>query len=283
MATNALAQTLNSLHVPSSPIVFPNIWDLASLNAILSLNTPTSRPVKAVATASWAFAASLGIKDEELTLEQNLAAIQKIVPAVQKAGLPLSVDLQDGYGDQIVNVVRRAVEMGAHGANIEDSIPAEGFGKGIEGSLYGMNDQVTRLKMALKAARDAGCPDFALNARCDVFVLSPSSDLTDEVRMKEAITRGKAYLDAGATTVFYWGGPRGLRDAEIKALVKELGGKVAVKLGQGDGVLSTKELGEMGVARISVGPSLFTIAMEAAKNSALDILQGGNLCERVTL
>ena len=277
MAANALARTLKSLHAPRSPIILANVWDLASLNTILSLNTPQSSPVKAIATASWAIAAGLGVKDEELTLDQNLAAVQRIASAAQKAGLPLSVDLQDGYGDNIGDVVKKAVQSGAHGANIEDSIPAEGFAKGIEGSLYEKDDQVARLKKALDAARDAGCPDFVLNARCDVFVLSASGDLTDEMRLKEAISRGKAYLEAGATTVFYWGASRGLRDAEVKTLVEELDGKVAVKLGQCEGALSTQQLAEIGVSRISVGPSLFKIAMDAARSSALKILEGGNL------
>lgn len=278
MAANTLAKTLKNLHVPSKPLILSNIWDLASLNTILSLNTPTSQPVKALATASWAIAADLGVPDEDLTWEQNLDAIRKIAPAVARSGLPLSTDLQDGYGSRIEEVVAAAVKAGAHGGNIEDSIPSAGFGKGIDGSLYPLDEQVRRLKSALKAAADAGCPDFVLNARTDVFVLDSSPDLDDEKRLKEAVVRGKAFLEAGATTVFVWGGPRrGLRDSEIETLVKELNGRVAVKLGQGNGALSTADLGSKGVARISVGPSLFRIGMEAVKKSALDILQGGNL------
>lgn len=277
MASNALAKTLKNLHVPSNPVIFPNIWDLASLNAVLSLNTSTSKPVKAVATASWALAASLGIQDEELTLEQNLDAIRKVAPAAARAGIPLSVDLQDGYGPRIEEVVIQAVKAGAHGANIEDSIPSAGLGKGIAGSLYPLDEQVRRLKAALKAAADAGCPDFALNARTDVFALGAAPDLDDETRMREAVRRGKAYLDAGATTVFVWGMKRGLRDAEVETLVRELGGRVAVKLGNGEGALTTADLGKIGVARVSVGPSLFLIAMEAHKKAALRILQGGDL------
>lgn len=274
---NSLARTLKGLHVPSHPIILANIWDLASFNAFLSLNTSDAKPVKAVATGSWAIAAGLGIKDDELTIDQNLDAIRKVAPAVAKAGLPLSVDLQDGYGSRIEEVVAAAVKAGAHGANIEDSIPSAGYGKGISSSLYPVGEQVTRLKAALKAAADAGCPDFALNARTDVFVLEDSPGLDDETRLKETVKRGKAYLEAGATTVFVWGAGRGLRDAEVQTLVRELDGRVAVKLGQGEAALTTADLSNLGVARISVGPSLFRIAMEAAKKSALAILQGGKL------
>ncbi|KAG7404991.1 hypothetical protein Forpe1208_v015171 [Fusarium oxysporum f. sp. rapae] len=96
---------------------------------VLCLNSEASKPVKAIATASWAFAASLGIKDEELTMEQNLASIRTLAATVASAGLPLSVDLQDGYGSRLREAVTQAIQAGAHGANIEDSIPARGLGQ----------------------------------------------------------------------------------------------------------------------------------------------------------
>ncbi|KAF4779293.1 hypothetical protein HER10_EVM0002584 [Colletotrichum scovillei] len=276
--SNELAQELKQLHVPASPVIFANVWDLASLNTIISLNTADSKPVKAIATASWAIAATVGVKDEDLELEQNMAAIGQLAPAAKAAGLPLSVDLQDGYGDLIDEVVTEVVTLGASGANIEDSIPSAGFEKGIEGSLYGVETQVARLKSALEAAREAGCPDFVLNARCDVFRLEPYCAADDEGVLAEAVKRGRAYLEAGATTVFFWGGSgRGLRTSEVRVLVKELGGRVAVKLGDRADSLSTMELGEIGVARISVGPSLYLVAMNAVKESARRILDGGKL------
>jgi len=282
MASNTFAKTLRALHVPSKPLIILNVWDVASLNAVASLNNNSGgdKPVKAVATASWAVAASLGIKDEELSYEQNLAAIQTIGPACRKLGLPLSVDLQDGYGSKISEAVSAAIKAGAVGANIEDSIPSAGFGRGIEGSLYGVDEQVERLKQALKAAHDAGCPDFALNARSDVFALTADPSLDDETRLREGIRRGKAYLAAGATTVFFWGGGgRGLRDAEVKALVKELDGRVAVKALHKPEGLSTEEIAQLGVARISFGPSLFLVAMDAAKKAASSILGGGKIVD----
>ncbi|KAJ3511749.1 hypothetical protein NM208_g15397 [Fusarium decemcellulare] len=150
---NTFAQTLKALHKPSSPIVFANVWDVSSFNTVVSLNDDASKPVKALATASWAIAASLGIKDEELTLEQNFEAVAKIASLAKAAGLPLSADLQDGYGPQIASTVKRAVEIGVVGANIEDTIPETG-------AFYPVDEQVQRLKTALQAASDAGCPDF---------------------------------------------------------------------------------------------------------------------------
>ncbi|KAF4967254.1 hypothetical protein FSARC_5166 [Fusarium sarcochroum] len=264
------AQQLKALHKPSSPIILPNVWDVASFNTVTSLNTKDSKPVKALATASWAIAASYGVKDEELTLEQNLEAIGKIAPLAKAADIPLSADLQDGYGSQIASTIKRAIEAGVVGANIEDTIPENG-------DFYPVDEQVQRLKIALKAAADADCPDFVINARCDLFHTGTGRSEADV--MKEAIARGKAYLDAGATTVFYWGGAkRGLRTAWVEELVKELDGRVAVKLAhREEGALSTSELGKIGVARISVGPSLFQLAQASIKEAAASILSGGNL------
>lgn len=279
-STNDLAVTFKQLHKPSAPVVLPNIWDLGSLKALLSLNEadPTNKPVKAVATASWAIAEASGIRDEDLTWEQNRDAIARLAPHVRAAGLPLTVDLQDGYGSRIEEVVAEAVRLGAVGANIEDSIPSAGFDKGVEGSLYGVEEQVGRLKRALAAARDAGCPDFVLNARSDVFRLDPAAAADDEVALAEAVRRGRAYLELGATTIFFWGGSgRGLRTSEVQRLVKELGGRVSVKLGDKSGSLTTAELGDIGVARISVGPSLYLKALAAVKDWARNILSGGGL------
>lgn len=264
---NQSAKHLKSLHVPSSPIIFANVWDTASFNAVTSLNTSSSQPVKAIATASYAIAASTGTRDEDLTLNQNLAAIASIAALAKKANLPLSVDLQDGYGDQIAAVVKKAIDLGAAGANIEDSVSATG-------QMRPMDEQVSRYRTALRAAADAGCPDFVLNARCDVFHFLDGG----EALLDEAVARGKAYLAAGATTVFYWGGPgRGLRTAWVERLVKELDGRVAVIMGPVPGLLTVAELAEIGVARVSVGPSLYRIAMEAIKEAAGKLLGGGGL------
>ncbi|GFP55689.1 hypothetical protein ACSS6W_008930 [Trichoderma asperelloides] len=277
-STNQLAQELKALHKPGSPLVLSNVWDVSSLNTILSLNSESSKPVKALATASFAIAATLGIQDEELSMVQNLEAISKIAPLAEQAGIPLSVDIQDGYGDLITAVVTAVVEYGAAGANIEDSIPSAGFDKGISGSLYKLEDQVVRLKRALDAAKEAGAPDFVLNARCDAFRLAPSPDLTYEIRLAEAIKRGKAFLEAGATTVFYWGGQgQGLTSETVKTLVKELDGKVAVIMSGAPGSLTTADLAKLGVARISVGPGLYLAAINAVKTVASRMFSGGGL------
>lgn len=271
MSASAAPPTFKDLHKPSNPVIIPNIWDVPSLRAVLSLNTATSSPVKAVATASWAVADSLDIQDEELTLEQNLSRLALLAPIAREAGIPLSADLQDGYGDRITEAVYSAHGMGATGANIEDAIPERAGG--VEDALYPLDEQVKRLREAMKHVPS----DFVLNARCDVFHVEPPPLDNDEAAMAEAVRRGKAYLEAGATTVFYWGGARGLRTSEVERLVKELGGRVAVKMRAVDGDMSAKELAEVGVARVSVGPELYRLGLKAVRDGAERLLSGGKL------
>ncbi|KAI1327050.1 Phosphoenolpyruvate/pyruvate domain-containing protein [Xylariaceae sp. FL0255] len=309
----AAATYLASLHVPGDPVILPNIWDIASLNTVLSLNTKQDRPVKALATASFAIAESLGLKDEDLSLGANLIRIGTLMPRIRAAGIPLSVDIQDGYGDRLDEVVRAVVRLGAAGANVEDLLPPERDAtvvvvKGKDGKegrrnrLYSLEEQVSRLKRVKQVAAEAGCPDFVLNARCDVFspasqfATTPTPTVTQHddhlnaspEQLKEAVTRGKAYLSAGATTVYFWGGAtRGLRNQEVEELVRALGGRINVKQGMAKGLvgkaeefenaLSVEELAEMGVARISLGPGLWVAAKEAVLQTAERVVSGGGV------
>ncbi|KAI8950119.1 phosphoenolpyruvate phosphomutase-domain-containing protein [Xylaria longipes] len=266
-----------ALHAPGNPLVVPNIWDLSSLKTVLSLNSSsssptTSPPVKAVATASYAIAESLGLADADLSLGANLIRISQLAPRVRAAGLPLTVDIQDAYGDRLDEVVAAVVKAGAVGANVEDLRD--------DGGLWSCEEQVERVKRVTQVAAENGCEGFVVNARCDV--MGPASkregkDGEEEKLLDETVRRGKKYLEAGATTVFVWGGPRGLRDAEVRVLVREFGGRLAVKLAAGENALSVKELADIGVARISVGPSLYLAANRTVKEAAERIVGGGRL------
>lgn len=267
---NTYAQKLKALHKPSAPFVLSNVHDIASTTTVLALNTPTSSPVKALATGSYAIAGTLGLEDAELDLPKNLHALSLISPIARAAGVPLSADLQDGYGEQLRECVGGAIDVGVVGANIEDGIPERGYGRGLE-SLRSLEEQVERLKVSLQVAEEKGLPDFVVNARTDIFMLDPRPvGWGHEDVLKEALRRGKAYLAAGATSFFVWGPELTIED--VKTLVKELDGKVAVLLSGGGGKVSVKEWKEIGVCRISVGPTLWREAMAALKKAAEKIL-----------
>ncbi|KAJ5518627.1 Pyruvate/Phosphoenolpyruvate kinase [Penicillium expansum] len=126
---------------------------------------------------------------------------------------PLTVDVQDGHGDasELADTIKQVIELGAVGCNLEDM--------DATGVLRSVEEATARVGVAVQAAREAGVPDFVVNARTDVL-------LTENGTIEEAIERGRAFLEAGATTVFVWGGPsgRGVSSAEVTKLVDALGG-----------------------------------------------------------
>lgn len=99
---------------------------------------------------------------------------------------------------------------------------------------------------------------MVVNARCDILIHAGGID--------EVVSRGKRYLEAGATTVFVWAAGRGISTGGVKHLVKVFDGRLSVFLKQ-DG-LSFQQLAHIGVARISVGPRLMSAGLAAYRNAA---------------
>ncbi|KAJ3076544.1 hypothetical protein HDU98_002535 [Podochytrium sp. JEL0797] len=255
---NLLATRLANLHTPGHPILLANVWDGISATALLE--TPG---VQAAATASFAIAASLGIADDDLTLEQNLAAV-RVVANVIGGRVPLSADMQDGYGPHLDTAIRGCIASGAVGCNIEDVYPNSS-------RLYDTHEMVSRLNRVRIVAVECGVPDFVINARTDALRVGGA--------MEEVVRRGKAYLEAGANAVFVWGGrQRSLSEPEIEFIVAQFNGKLSVKLGDVGGEhLTTKKLGDLGVCRVSVGPTLMRVCMNAFKESAGRLVSGGGV------
>ncbi|KAF7174509.1 hypothetical protein CNMCM5623_007597 [Aspergillus felis] len=116
---NDLAVKFRKLHVPGEPLVLTNVYDAATASIIAE--HPST---KAIATASYAVAASQGIADEKLTLSQNLATVRSIAAVLKADGdglprIPLTVDIQDGYED-VAATIRELIALGAVGCNLED-------------------------------------------------------------------------------------------------------------------------------------------------------------------
>jgi 2-methylisocitrate lyase-like PEP mutase family enzyme len=254
---NALAAHFASLHSPSSPIVLTNVWDAITASAIASL--PTTR---ALATASYAIAAAAGLPDASLDLETNLRAIRAITPVAKAHNLPLTVDMQDGFGAQLEDGVRAVIEAGAVGMNLEDFCRETN-------ALYTVAEASERIRRTLAVATLLGVPSFVLNARTDSLFSGGSLD--------DAIVRGKAYLAAGAACVFIWGGAErgGWTREEVEEAARELGGRLNVILKRGDVEgLKVRELRNIGVSRISLGPYLMRWVQEQVGEEAERILSG---------
>lgn len=259
------AQKLRALHIPGNPLLLTNVWDAPSTALVLA-----HPETKAIATASFAVAAVAGLHDEELTMEDNYAAASKIAARIEKEGkaetIPLTVDLQDGYGERLGEAVEKIIRLGVVGCNLEDSTTDVKNGKV---DLINPEEHAARIRKVMIVAAKMGVPDFVVNARTDCVKLGGT--------VEEAVRRGRMYLEAGATTVFVWGGMnRGLRDEEVRELVKGLDGKVNVIYRKSvENALGVKGIAELGVARISMGPGLWTEAMAAAEKEMGRILSNG--------
>lgn len=250
---NAVAVALKSLHNPGKPLVLTNVYDVLSARAVAAL--PNS---KALATASYAIARAANVEDDDMTLETNLTAVRGIVAVAKEFNKPLTVDIQDAYGKRLEEAIGALVDLGVAGVNLEDC------DKDTQ-KMYSKAEAVSRIKRALSTARQHGMPDFVVNARCDTLV--QGGELT------EVLERGKAYLDAGATTVFVWGGSkRGVSKSEVAEMVEAFEGRLNVSMKLSPDGLKVKALSELGVARISIGPALQFIAMDTFAKEAEKIL-----------
>jgi methylisocitrate lyase len=246
------ARLFRSLHVSGQPLVLFNAWDAGSARAVADAGA------QAIATGSWSVAAANGFADgEQLPFALAMDNLRRIVAAV---ALPVTVDLESGYGDApeaVAATVAAALAAGAIGCNLEDSFPADR-------SLRDAADQVARLTAARRAADAAGVACF-INARTDVFFQSPAA-AHDVAMVDAALERARAYADAGASGLFV---PGVIAEPLIARVVE--GSPLPVNIMAMSGVPDRKRLAQLGVARISHGPGPYRGAMrwltEAAKDA----------------
>ena len=170
------AQQLRSLHDDPDLLVVVNVWD--AITATTVANTPGT---KALATASHGIAASRGYPDGEVIPRDEMIAEVGLI--ARQTELPVTADLEAGYGDP-GGTIARAIDVGIVGANLEDQ-------------LKPLSEAVKAVEDAVAAGEKAGVP-FVLNARTDAWVRGGGRD-PQEI-LDDAIARGRAYLEAGATT-----------------------------------------------------------------------------------
>ena len=233
------AQAFRALH-EGEPFVIPNPWDAGSARVFEALG------FEALATTSSGFAFTLGRLDGAATLEEVCEHTTQVNGAT---GLPVSVDLENGYSPDAAGVgqaIARVADAGAVGASIEDYDPS--------GGLYELDDAVERVVAAVEAARrlDFG---FVLTARAENHIRG-NPDLGD------TIARLQAFEAAGADVLY----APGLRTVdEIRAVCDEVSRPVNV-LAFGD--LSLAEIAGAGAQRVSVGGGLTWVAVRAFADAA---------------
>ena len=228
------ANAFHALHAKGDPLVLFNIWDAGSANAV------SEAGAKALATGSWSVAAAQGFSDgEELPLEFLCRIVERITATVH---LPLSVDMEGGYAtdpEDVAASMRKIVGAGAVGMNFEDQV-VKGEG------LHGIAEQAARIRAIRDMGEDLSVPVF-INARTDLFLNAERAD--HAMHVDEAIERGQAYTEAGASGFFV----PGLVEPNLIARICEAM-TLPVNVMALPGAPSTADLAGMGVARISHGP-----------------------------
>jgi 2-methylisocitrate lyase-like PEP mutase family enzyme len=243
------AEQFVTLHIPGKPLVLFNIWDAGSAKAVARSGA------KAIATGSWSVANANGFADgERIPLALAIENLRRIVGATE---LPVTIDLESGYGDTadaVGETVRLAIDAGAVGCNLEDSLPANG-------KLRETVDQGVRIQRARRTA-DAMGIHFFINARTDVFFQRPPEQ-HDDAMVVQAIERARVYASAGADGLF----APGLSDiALIARLVERAQLPVNIMVDNSTPPLSA--LAAQGVARVSHGPRPYLVAMQALERAA---------------
>jgi 2-methylisocitrate lyase-like PEP mutase family enzyme len=251
------AMAFQALHA-GDPFVIPNPWDAGSARALQALG------FKALATTSSGFAFTLGRPDGTVTLDQ---VVQHASAVDRATDLPVSVDLENGYGpepESAALAITRVAEAGAVGGSIEDYDRS--------GHIYVLPHAVERIAAAVQAARSVGFP-FTLTARAENHIRG-HPDLDD------TIARLQAYDAAGADVLY----APGLRSPEeIRAVCQAVSKPVNVLARPG---LSFQEIAAAGGRRVSVGGGLTWVAVSAMTKAAEEIRDTGDfssLAARVPL
>ena len=243
------AEQFRALHIPGKPLVLFNIWDAGGTKAV------AAGGAKAIATGSWSVANANGFADgERIPLGLAIDNLRRIVSATD---LPVTIDLESGYGDapEIVGkTIGLAIDAGAIGCNLEDSFPANG-------KLRETVDQAHRIRYARQIA-DATNISFFINARTDIFFQRPPEQ-HNESMVVEAMERAHAYADAGADGLF----APGLADITLIARLAA-GSPVPLNIMVDDGTPPLHKLAEHGVARVSHGPGPYLMAMKGLEEGA---------------
>lgn len=228
-------QRLVDLHASGELIVLPTVWDAFSARVAVDAGFP------ALTVGSHPVAEAFGLPDGEAQpFDDYLEQVRRIAEAVD---VPISVDVESGYGLAPQELIALVLETGAVGVNIEDTLHQE------EGRVRGRQELFDYITTAVEAARGAQVP-FVLNGRTDALVHG-TAHFDDP--LEEAVARIQGMANAGALSVY----PVGLPDA---ASVQRAVGAVQVPLNvtadpvSGHPAGGLAQLRELGVRRVTFGP-----------------------------
>ena len=250
MATQAeKAAEFLALHDGPAPLLMPNPWDQGSAKLLASVG------FEALATTSSGFAATLGRLDGSVSRDE---ALQHAAAVVAATDLPVSADLENGFGDEpsaVVKTVELAVGAGLAGCSVED------YNRGAD-AIYEPGLAAERVRAAAEAAH-AGPVRLVLTARAENHIHG-RDDLTD------TIARLQSFQAAGADVLF---APGVVRPADIRQLVASLDRPINVLVVPGAPPIA--DLAALGVRRVSVGGAFAFVALGSVLEAARELLDKG--------
>lgn len=249
-AADDRAREFLKLHQAERGFVLPNAWDAASAIILAEAGFP------AIATTSAGIAFSLGrqdyhVGDPKLGVGRD-AMFRRLAEIVEASPVPVSADLEAGFGDRpdaVATTIDRAIDTGLAGGNIEDKIPGED-------RLYDEELAVERIAAAAAAAQGRG-RGFVLNARTDMLLLGGDVDA--------AIARANRFLQAGADCIFV---PGAADLATIRRLADAIDGPLNVVVGLGPVPSDIPAILDAGVKRITVGGTIARSVMGFIRDCA---------------
>ncbi|MBG0853032.1 isocitrate lyase/phosphoenolpyruvate mutase family protein [Streptomyces spinoverrucosus] len=241
MTTVEMFRALHRRPDPADPLILPGPWDAASARVFVDAGFP------ALATPSAGVAASLGYEDGATPAEEMFAAVARIVRAVD---VPVSADVEDGYGLAPEELVERLLETGAVGCNLEDS---------SGGVLKDPHAHAEWLAEVRAAAGDR----LFVNARVDTFIRGVQDP-------ERAIERAALYVAAGADCVYPIAAPLDVLPL-LRAGIEGPINAFALLDGEGPSATELTELGSRGATRVTFGPGLQRRATRALRDIAARI------------
>jgi 2-methylisocitrate lyase-like PEP mutase family enzyme len=245
-------RAFRALHERGQAFIIPNPWDAGTARLLEYLG------FEALATTSAGYAFSNGKPDNTISRDEMMSQITAIVSATR---LPVSADLENGFGDApetAAETIRVAAATGLAGGSIEDMSRKPGH------PIYEFQLAVDRVRAAAEAARSLSFT-FTLTARAENY-LAGKRDVHDTIK------RLQAYQAAGADVLY---APGVTSKEEIAAIVSSVDRPVNVVMGLQGVQLSLAELSEMGVRRISVGSALSRAALGAFLRAGREMREHG--------
>jgi 2-methylisocitrate lyase-like PEP mutase family enzyme len=245
-------KAFRALHERDRAFIIPNPWDVGTARLLAHLG------FEALATTSMGYAFSAGQRDTTISRERMMDHVAALASATH---LPVSADLENGYGDApetAAETVRLAAAAGVVGGSIEDATARP------DDPIYALGHAAERVRAAAEAARALPFP-FTLTARAENY-LHGRPDLRD------TIVRLQAYQDAGADVLY---APGLASKDEITAVVRSVDRPVNVLMGLQGVQLSMADLAAIGVRRVSVGSALCRAALGAFLRAAREMREHG--------